>query len=245
MSLKTELQGAIDYCNTALVNKGADEASTVYEIGDMIDTIQQGGTPTGYNWEDIKTMTLNNPSSAPTSYEITIPPYMTDLSSLFTPSNLRGADVTIHKTGGSDITSLAQCFRYLSSGRTITLDFDTSHVTSWDRCFSRAGAGSLRVSLTIVGTLDFTSATNVSDMFSDYLYDANHVTTFEVAEGTLSKSWNIGNIYPSDSTLASIVAGLKDLTGGTAQTLSMNANTKARLTQTQLDAISAKNWLLA
>jgi len=50
MSLKTELQGAIDYCNTALVNKGADEASTVYEIGDMIDTIETGGAtyPSGY-----------------------------------------------------------------------------------------------------------------------------------------------------------------------------------------------------
>lgn len=244
MSLKTELQGAIDYCNTALVNKGADEASTVYEIGDMIDTIQQGGTPTGYNWEDIKTMTLNNPSSAVTEYEITIPPYMTDLSSLFTPSNYRGANVTVHNLG-NDITSMAQCFRYLSSGRTITLDFDTSAVTSWDRCFSRAGAGSLRVSLTIVGTLDFTSATNVSDMFSDYLYDTNYPVSFTVATGTLGKSWNIGNIYPTDDTLASIVAGLKDMTGGTAQTLSMNANTKARLTQAQLDTITAKNWLVS
>lgn len=213
--------------------------------GKTNSVVSGGGTPVGDKWEDIKTLTLNNPSSAVSDYEITIPPYMTDLSSLFTPSNYRGTNVTIHKTGGSDITSMAQCFRYLTSGRTITLDFDTSKVTSWDRCFSRGGVGALRVALTIVGTLDFTSATNVSDMFSDYLYDANYPVSFTVAEGTLGKSWNIGNIYPTDNTLASIVAGLKDLTGSTAQTLTMNANTKARLTQSQLDAISAKNWTLA
>ena len=43
MSLKTELQAAIAHCNTALNGKGAESASTVYEIGDKIDTIETSG----------------------------------------------------------------------------------------------------------------------------------------------------------------------------------------------------------
>lgn len=215
-------------------------------MGRTNSQLSGGGVPVGNKWEDVKTMTLNNPSSAPTEYEITIPPYMTDLSSLFTPSNLRGCNIIIHKTGGNDITSLNQTFRYPTGDRTITLDFDTSNVTNWDRTFSRAGLGSAAISLTINGLLDFTSAgTSVNSMFSDYLYNSAKVSSFRLAEGSLSQSMNFYGVNPDDDTLASIVAGLKDMTGQTAPTLTLNSNVSARLTAEQIATITAKNWNLA
>lgn len=49
----------------------------------------------------------------------------------------------------------------------------------------------------------------------------------------------------SAESIQSIIDGLADLTGGTAQTLTLNATVKAKLTQTQLDTITGKNWSLA
>lgn len=44
MSLKTQLQDALAYCNTQLASKGVtDTATSVVDVGDKIATIQQGG----------------------------------------------------------------------------------------------------------------------------------------------------------------------------------------------------------
>ena len=240
MSIKTELQDAIDYCNTALVNKGADEASTVYEIGDMIDTIQQGGGGTyETNWNDLATMSFGALSENP--YEFTVPANITSLSDWFrNNTSQRNYDIIVHNTGDA-ITNLYRTFNNsLSLDRTITLDFDTSSVTNWYYfCNGQANA-----KITINGTLDFTSATNITDMLVGYSYYANIQSSFRIAEGTLGLSFKFnGNI--TDETLASIVAGLKDMTGQTAPTLTMNSNVKTRLTTEQIAEITAKNWTLA
>lgn len=48
--------------------------------------------------------------------------------------------------------------------------------------------------------------------------------------------------YLSVDSLQSIVDALKDMTGATAQTLTLHASAGARLTDAQKSAISAKNW---
>lgn len=187
-------------------------------------------------------------SGSPTYTELTVyvPPSMTNISELFSASPTRSGNITIHKvSGGSAITNLYRLFRYTGDNRTLTLDFDTSSVTNWGEMFSRAGAGSAKIRLTIIGTLDFTSATSVSNMFTDWLFDANYKCSFRIKEGSLSLSWNLGNCNPDDDTLASIINGLKDMTSGATQTLTLNTNVKARLTQAQIDAANAKNWSIA
>lgn len=49
----------------------------------------------------------------------------------------------------------------------------------------------------------------------------------------------------SDDSIASIINGLADLTGQTAQTLILHNDVKARLTDEQTAAITSKNWTLA
>lgn len=49
----------------------------------------------------------------------------------------------------------------------------------------------------------------------------------------------------SATSIQSIIDGLADLTSGTAQTLSLHATVKAKLTEAQIAAITSKNWTLA
>ncbi len=49
----------------------------------------------------------------------------------------------------------------------------------------------------------------------------------------------------SSTAIQSIIDGLADLTSGSAQTLTLHADVKARLTDEQIAAITSKNWTLA
>ena len=48
----------------------------------------------------------------------------------------------------------------------------------------------------------------------------------------------------STETIQSIIDGLADLTGGTAQTLTLHSTVGSKLTDTQKATITAKNWTL-
>lgn len=62
-------------------------------------------------------------------------------------------------------------------------------------------------------------------------------------EGVIGQAMTLqwSNLLSNDS-VQSIIDHLKDLTGATAQTLTLHADVGAKLTQTQKDAIAAKNW---
>ena len=49
----------------------------------------------------------------------------------------------------------------------------------------------------------------------------------------------------SDRSIQSIIDGLADLTGGTAQTITLHADVKAKLTESQISQITSKNWTLS
>lgn len=216
-------------------------------IGKTNSVVSGGGGGTyETNWNDLTAITLGDISVNP--YEITIPPAVTTMADMFRGGTATGGrrtyDLVIHNSGNA-ITTLYRAFSNSNNyDRHITLDFDTSQVTRWDYLFALGGANT-PAKITITGTLDFTSATNVTDIFSGFLYNSSYQSSFRLAEGSLGISWNLGGCNPDDDTLASIIAGLKDMTGGTAQTLTLNTNVKARLTQAQIDAANAKNWSIA
>lgn len=100
----------------------------------------------------------------------------------------------------------------------------------------------------IKGELDLSLCTNVSNMFRDA-----GVATIPLAEvrfkaGSIKIATNMYLHQAdklSDASIQSIIDGLADLTGGTAQTLSLHADVGAKLTDAQKAAASAKNWTLA
>lgn len=90
--------------------------------------------------------------------------------------------------------------------------------------------------------LDCTSASSVSSMFVR-CYKLREVR-FTPKSILLSISFIDSSLLSAES-IQSIIDGLADLTGGTAQTLTFHADVKAKLTEEQLTSITSKNWTLA
>ena len=120
----------------------------------------------------------------------------------------------------------------------ITLHIDTSEVLNMSTIF--AGLRALEV---IDGDpLDFSSATNVNNVFGDC------VSLKEVRFKINSIKISFQIHYPnnlSDASIQSLIDGLADLTGATSQTLTLHKDVKAKLTEEQISTITNKNWTLA
>jgi hypothetical protein len=117
----------------------------------------------------------------------------------------------------------------------VDLQFSTQQIKQYANTFSGSAIE------TISGTLDFTSATNVANMFN-LCANLKNVT---FAPNTLSISISLANssLLTTDS-VQSIIDGLKTLDeGATAQTLTLHKNIV--LTDEQKATINAKGWTLA
>lgn len=101
------------------------------------------------------------------------------------------------------------------------------------------GASKLK---SILGALDCTECTN----FSLWLNSASNLEDIEFVPGTIKVSISFQWCEKlTDASLNSIIEGLADLTGQTAQTLTLRTGTDARLTEEQKASVTAKNWNLA
>lgn len=91
----------------------------------------------------------------------------------------------------------------------------------------------------ISGEFDMTYCTDVAS----WLAGCRKLETIRFKAGTIKKSVDFSScgVLTAES-IQSIIDGLADLTGGTAQTLTFHADVGAKLTDAQLSAISAKNW---
>ena len=94
----------------------------------------------------------------------------------------------------------------------------------------------------VYGTpIDMSSATNARLAFN---CDLTHIT---FAPNTIKISVSfLAVTAPDDESIQSILDGLADLSAEeTAQTLTLHKNVKARLTDEQIAAVTAKNWTIA
>lgn len=96
-------------------------------------------------------------------------------------------------------------------------------------------------------TIPSLKVTDQVKSYSDWFYNCKALEEINFTEDSVIKA-NISFAYSPLLTTASvdsIINALKDLTGATAQTLTLHATVKGNLTQAQKDAIAAKNWTLA
>lgn len=93
-----------------------------------------------------------------------------------------------------------------------------------------------------IGEIDISSATNVDNMFN-YCTELSKIS-FAPNCIKISISFAASGKL-TDASIQSIIDGLANLTGKTAQTLTLHATVGGKLTQAQKDAASAKNWTLA
>ena len=121
-------------------------------------------------------------------------------------------------------------------------DLETVDISRFNRKISFVFAFSTCHKLReIVGVMDMsntTALTNTLDLCSA-------LEEFRIAPGSAKVNFSIKDSPNlTDETIQSVIDGLADLTGATAQTVSFHKDVGNKLTQTQKDAISAKNWTL-
>ena len=121
---------------------------------------------------------------------------------------------------------------------TLVLDCDFSECTKFDNWLMRQN----KLKRIEGQPLNLSGATGLTS-FAAYCYE---LESFRVVPKTIKVSFSVNRCYAIDAdTIQSIIDGLFDLTGGTAQTLTLHAEVKAKLTETQLATITGKNWTIA
>lgn len=93
-----------------------------------------------------------------------------------------------------------------------------------------------------IGEMDISNAVDVTYMF----LSCSGLKRISFVPGCIKLSLNFAqSSLLDDASIQSIIDGLADLTGKTAQTLTLHATVGGKLTQAQKDAATAKNWTLA
>lgn len=248
---------------------GKTDPLTIEQMPSEIAGISGGGSSEiNENWKYATGISFAK-ATLPDTFEVTLPDAQKNLSYIFDSASVK--HITIHSAGKP--TSLAYAFYRTNNGDlyTVTLDFDTSEVTSYQNCFI-FNTGVWGENFTaIYGVLDFTSVTKVigANLFggTDRLKDV----TF--AANTLNVNFNAAQILNiNDASLLSLINCLKDRTGVDALTLTVASAWKTADTgrlytnyvkldavtglyvyceqtdegaMTIANAITAKNWTIA
>lgn len=131
----------------------------------------------------------------------------------------------------NDIANMRYAFGPTNSIEKITLYFSTENVTNFNNCFGNSPIK------TIEGTLNFSSATDVANMFSSC--GSLEDVTFEPNTLSISISLAQSSKLTSES-IQSIIDGLATVT--TAQTLTLS--NQIALTDEQKTTIKTKGWTL-
>lgn len=98
---------------------------------------------------------------------------------------------------------------------------------------------------TVNGVLDF-SEIKTADLFYAFCQNSTAIENLTFAPSSIFASIGLQqSALLSAASLQSIVDALADLTGQTAQTLTLHSDAKTRLTAAQRQTITGKNWTLA
>ena len=239
MNIKEQLQSAIDYCNAKLSAKGvAEQATSVVDIGNKIESIQSEDTGVGSRqwWLDVCSQKKGFGGMFEGCPITTIPLIDTSkaisFNSMFT--NCKSL-ITIPLIDTSKANGFNAMFYGCESLTTIP-QIDTSKGTNFGNMFYNCRA------LTTIPQIDVSKATNVSSIFSGCISLEN--ITFVAECIKLSISFVHSSLL-TDESIQSIIDGLADLTGQTAQTITFHSTVKNKLTEEQIASATSKNWNIA
>ena len=207
-------------------------------VDNVIAGYGQGGSGGGDSGVDLWAYIENAPIFSADIQEITedITLHLeraTGLGNLFDLKVLNMRKITVYLS--DKCTNLYRAFgRAGGAIQIIEIIGDTSSVTRYGYTF--AARPNLEQ---IIGVLDFTSATETGGTF----VGCSSLREVRFNESTLSKSTSLeSSPLLSDESIQSIIDGLADLTGQTAQTLTLHEDVV--LTEEQKATITLKNWIL-
>ena len=191
----------------------------------------------------LKTATFTSLNMFNTSEAVLNFDNLTSLAQLFTVTDETNVNTTVEHLTINTLNSIRGANQMLTSSindnrlKHLTLNVDFSECINFKNFLTK-----IQALETIDGTpLNLSSATNVQNMFSNIfsLVDARFVANSIKLSISFANSPNL-----STDTIQSIIDGLADLTGGTAQTLTLHSTVGAKLTDEQKATITAKNWEL-
>ena len=240
--IMTDSKHYTDIANAIREKTGSTDLMRPTEMSEYIRGIQGGG---GEDiWQYVTTLNQTFQYVAfPDGYELTVNvPKLTtdrDIGNIITGAT--GLRKVTLKCGRDDVI-LRSYFAFASCQTVEEIDLsefcstEVVRITKPDYLFY----GALKLK-TVHGVLDFSQCTAIGTPFSG----ANQIVNITIAPNSINVDFNIATcIYLSDATIQSIIDGLADLTGQTAQTLTFHAIVGAKLTDAQRATIAAKNWIL-
>lgn len=252
MSIATEIQRiqtAKDNIKAAIENKGVTVGSgTIDTYAEKISEISTGGGDYDQGYEDSKNSVGNLLEYAtaltktfydaifPDGYELTLDlPNTTNLENSF--QNASGMEKVIIKGNiNNNPINMYGAFRNCRTIKTVDLTNLSSPISSMGMAFYYCTALN-----EILGELDLSPAPNFTNTFPF----CSNLVTITPKEKSINASISFSSCSKlSDLSIQSIVDGLADLTGDTAQTLTLHATVGAKLTDEQKATITAKNWTL-
>ena len=152
-----------------------------------------------------------------------------------------GVKITINYAGQTDyMQSIGGYIRWCGNNELIW-NVDISKATGFGGFLSTPMQNDL---VAIRGTpFDFSS---VKSTIGKGVFNVPKCVFLRFAKQTLKVSIDMSYCYSlDDESIQSILDGLADLTGETAQTITLHADIKSKLTNEQTSAITAKNWTIA
>lgn len=270
---KTQLEADLTTVADAIRTKGGTTEQLEFPQGmaDAVGSIETGITPTGtIQITENGEYDVTEYASANVNVESGENPleYATNIEQLFQlavfPS---GTEHTINVPNFKENAN--RCFRYTkgikrinfkgnTNNNTISLQYAFQQYTSNTELeivdFSEFGDGGIKPTYanngfseavllhSILGIIDFSNVANINNMFGN----CRALVNVALKPNSLSKTIGfINSPLLSDESIQSIIEGLADLTGADAQTITLHADVKAKLTEEQIAQITSKNWTLA
>ena len=213
-------------CNAVLPDKGVETADTLEQVPQRIGEIPSYDEGYDVGVEDGKQQAVEN---LPNGF-IKIDPTWTSLMYLChrrasIAENLKYSDT-------ANVTNFSNMFNDCPA-KTIP-SLNTKKGINFSNMFIYCEAEE-------IGEMDISNATNITGMFIS-CYQLKRIWFVPSCIKLAISFANSSNL--EDVATQSIVDGLADLTGKTAQTLTLHATVGAKLTEEQKAAITAKNWTL-
>jgi surface protein len=138
----------------------------------------------------------------------------------------------------SAVTSMSGMFNNCAALTTLDLgNFDTSAVTDMSYMFNNCAA----LTTLDLGNFDTSAVTSMSNMFNNCVA----LTTITGVISGIKISLSFSSSPLSRESALVIINGLADLTGETAQTLTLSSTTKVLLTDADKLIATNKNWTIA
>ena len=165
-------------------------------------------------------------------------------SILFNDGNVDKPNVPNYTISGKPVSY--RCSKVTS--KVVFKDFDTSAVTNMSYMFSSCS----NLTTLDVSNYNTSAVTNMSSMFygcskltsiiGTHTLEEVHAGTIKALKGTKVSLYLSNSPNLERASILALFYGLADLTGNTAQTVTLHATAKARLTAEDIKIATDKNW---